>query len=50
MASATVEAVRRGEWPPEVALGAVVIASAVIAFLAVRTLMLILRGRLLPQE
>ena len=50
MASATVEAVRRGEWPAQVALAAVVIVSAVIAFLAVRTLMLILRGRLLPPE
>ncbi len=50
MAGATVEAVRRGEWPPEVALGSVVIASAVIAFLAVRTLVLLSRGRLLPPE
>lgn len=49
MAGATVEAVRRGEWPAEVALGAVVIVSAVIAFLAVRTLLLLVLGRLLPQ-
>ena len=50
MASATVEAVRRGEWPAQAALAAVLIASAVIAFLAVRTLVLISRGRLLPPE
>ncbi len=48
MAGATVEAVRRGGWPPEVALAAVAIVSLVIAFLAVRTLMLLVRGRLLP--
>ncbi len=48
MAGATVEAVRRGDWPPSVAIAAVAIASAVIAFLAVRTVNLLLRGRLLP--
>ena len=48
MAGATVEAVRRGDWPPEVALAAVMIASLVIAFLAVRTALLFLRGDLLP--
>ena len=47
MAGATVEAVRRGGWPTQVALGAVVIASAVIAFLAARTCLLLVRGRLL---
>ena len=50
LAGATVEAVRRGGWPPEVALAAVAIASLVIAFLAVRTLVLLVRGRLLPLQ
>ena len=50
MAGATVEAVRRGAWPPQVALGAVAIVSVVVAFLAVRTLSLLLRGRLLPSQ
>jgi tellurite resistance protein len=48
MAGATVEAVRRGGWPPVVAVLAVAIATAVIAFLSVRTLVLLLRGKLLP--
>ena len=48
MAGATVEAVRRGGWPPQVALAAVAIVSLVIAFLAARTLVLLARGRLLP--
>ena len=50
MAGATVDAVRRGGWPPEVALATVALASLVIAFLAVRTLMLLARGRLLPPQ
>lgn len=50
MASATVEAVRRGGWPPQVALAAVAIVSLVIAFLAARTLVLLARGRLLPPQ
>ena len=48
MAGAPVEAGGRGGWPPAVALAAVSIASAVIAFLAVRTLLLLARGKLLP--
>lgn len=47
-AAVIVEAVRRGGWPVEVAYGAVLIASAVIGYLAVRTLVLLFRGRLLP--
>ena len=47
-ASVIVEAVRRGGWPVEVAYGAVLAASAVISYLAVRTLVLLFRGRLLP--
>ena len=50
MAGAMVEAVRRGDWPPQVALVAVLVASAVIAFLAVRTLLLLVRGKLLPPQ
>lgn len=47
-AAATAEAVQRGGWPPAVALTAVAITTAVIAYLAVRTLMLLVRGTLLP--
>lgn len=47
-ASVVVEAVRRGGWPMEVAYGAVLAASAVIGYLAVRTIALLVRGRLLP--
>jgi tellurite resistance protein len=47
-ASVIVEAVRRGGWPMEVAYGAVLVATAVIGYLAVRTLVLLFRGRLLP--
>jgi tellurite resistance protein len=47
-ASVVVEAVRRGGWPVEVAYGAVLAASAVIGYLAVRTIVLLARGRLLP--
>lgn len=48
LAAAVVEAVRRGGWPTSVAWIAVAIASAIVLFLAVRTLWLLLRGRLLP--
>jgi tellurite resistance protein len=48
LAGAAVEAVRRAGWPPGMALGAVLVASAVIAFLSVRTLVLLLRGRFIP--
>ena len=47
-ASVIVEAVRRGGWPMEVAYAAVLVASVVIGYLAVRTLTLLFRGRLLP--
>ena len=47
-ASVVVEAVRRGGWPMQVAYGAVLIASALIGYLAVRTVTLLFRGRLLP--
>ncbi len=48
LASAIVEAVRRGNWLPEVALAAVLTVSLVVAFLAARTLLLLASGRLLP--
>lgn len=48
MAAATAETVRRGGWPGGVAWIAVAVASAVIAYLALRTLVLLLQGRLLP--
>jgi tellurite resistance protein len=50
LASVTIEVVRRGGWPNEVALAAVVLVSLIIAYLAVRTLLLLLRGQLLPQN
>jgi tellurite resistance protein len=47
-ASTTVEAVRRGDWPLWVGTLAVAVASAVIAYLLARTLVLLVQGRLLP--
>jgi len=47
-AGAVVEVVRRGGWPAFVGAIALSIASAVILFLALRTLVLLLRGRLIP--
>jgi tellurite resistance protein len=47
-AGAIVEAVRRGAWPLWPAWVAMLMASAVIAFLALRTLLLWRAGRLLP--
>lgn len=50
LASAVIEAVHRGGWPAEIGLAALLIASAVIALLSVRTVALLLQGRLLPAE
>lgn len=47
-AGATVEAVRRGGWPWAVAATAVGLASAVVLFLLVKTVLLTRRGQLLP--
>jgi len=47
LASSVIEVVRRGGWPPLVGGVALAIASLVIAFLAVRTIALLVRGRLL---
>lgn len=49
IASSVAEAVRRGGWPPAVAYVAVLLVSLLVVFLAVRTLILLLTGRLLPQ-
>lgn len=48
LAGAVIEVVRRGGWPPLVGGIAIAIASLVFAFLAVRTIALLARGRLLP--
>lgn len=48
LASSVVEAVRRGGWPAEVAVAAVLLVSLIIAYLTIRTLGLLLRGQLLP--
>jgi tellurite resistance protein len=50
LASVTIEVVRRGGWPNAVALAAVLLVSLIIAYLAVRTLLLLVRGQLLPQN
>ena len=47
-AGAVIEVVRRGGWPPLVGAMALTIASTVIAFLLVRTVLLLARGRLIP--
>jgi tellurite resistance protein len=48
LAGAVVEVVRRGGWPSLVGGIALAVASLVIAYLAARTIALLLRGRLLP--
>lgn len=50
LASAILEAVHRGGWPQWIGMSALLVATAVIAFLAVRTVMLLLQGRFLPRE
>lgn len=49
LAGGVVEVVRRGGWPPLVGAAALALASTVIGFLLLRTLLLLLRGRLIPQ-
>jgi tellurite resistance protein len=49
LAGAVVEVVRRGGWNPIVGGIALALASAVIAFLGIRTLVLLATGRLLPR-
>lgn len=48
LAAAVTEVVRRGGLPPYVAGIALLLASVVIAFLVLRTVMLVVRGKLLP--
>ena len=48
LAGATVEAVRRGGWPPAAAWCVLGVATGVIAFLVARTIGLLQQGRLLP--
>jgi len=50
LASAILEAVHRGGWPLWIGVAALLSASAVIAFLALRTAILLLQGRFLPAE
>lgn len=50
LAASITEAVRRGAWPAEVAAGAVLLASALVLFLTIRTLSLLFQGRLLSQH
>lgn len=50
IASVTVESVRRGGWPALPAWVAVAVASAVIGYLALRTLALLRAGTLLPRS
>jgi tellurite resistance protein len=48
LASVVIEAVQRGGWPASVATAAALLASALIAYLTVRTVILVVQGRLLP--
>lgn len=50
LAGAVVEVVRRGGWPPLVGGLALLLASAVIAWLVARTLALLLAGELIPAD
>lgn len=48
LAGGVIEVVRRGGWPPIVAALTLGAASSIIAFLFVRTLLLLVRGKLIP--
>ena len=48
LAGAVIEVVRRGQWPALVGGVALALASSVILFLTIRTVLLALQGRLLP--
>jgi tellurite resistance protein len=48
-ASCIIEAVQRGSWPKEVAVISVSIATLIIGYLALRTLIQLIQGKLLPK-
>jgi tellurite resistance protein len=48
LSGAVVEVVRRGGWPPLVGGMALTLSSCVIAFLSIKTLVLLAQGRLIP--
>lgn len=50
LASAIIEAMHRGGWPSWIGIAALLAASVVIAFLALRTAIILLQGRFLPKE
>lgn len=50
LASAILEAIHRGHWPLWIGIAALLAATAVIAFLAIRTIILLVRGRFLPAQ
>lgn len=50
LAGAIIEAVHRGGWPSWIGSAALLTATAVIAFLALRTAILLLQGRFLPAK
>ncbi len=50
LASAAIEIVHRGGWPMWISIAVLLFASAVIAFLALRTAILLLQGKLLPAK
>jgi tellurite resistance protein len=50
LAAATIEVTHRSGWPQWIGIGVLLAASAAIAWLALRTLILLLQGRLLPVE
>lgn len=49
LASCIIEAVNRGHWSPVVAWMAMILANLIIGFLTIRTLLLLLQGKLLPK-
>lgn len=50
LASAIIEALHRGGWPSWIGITALLAASTVIAFLALRTAIILLQGKFLPKE
>jgi hypothetical protein len=48
LAGAVIEVVRRGQWPPLVGGIALTLACSVITFLALKTVLLVAQGRLIP--